>query len=71
MFTFRGEVTELAEGARLEIVCALTRHREFESPPLRHFFILHTPTKHNPFQNQIDKLGLILQLSTSDCGHTP
>ena len=30
-----GGVTELAEGARLEIVCALTRHRGFESHPLR------------------------------------
>ncbi len=31
-----GEVTELAEGARLEIVCALTGYRGFESLPLRH-----------------------------------
>ena len=29
-------MSELAEGARLEIVCALTPHREFESLPLRH-----------------------------------
>ncbi len=33
-----GEVSELAEGARLEIVCGGTnRHRGFESLPLRHF----------------------------------
>lgn len=30
-----GEVSEMAEGARLEIVCTLTRYREFESLPLR------------------------------------
>ena len=32
-----GEVTELAEGARLESVCILTGYPGFESPPLRHF----------------------------------
>ena len=31
-----GEVTELAEGARLESVCTLTGYRGFESPLLRH-----------------------------------
>ena len=31
----RGEVSELVEGARLEIVCTLIAYREFESPPLR------------------------------------
>lgn len=31
-----GEVTELAEGARLEIVCAPKGRRGFESRPLRH-----------------------------------
>lgn len=30
-----GEVTELAEGARLESVCTLTGYRGFESPLLR------------------------------------
>ncbi len=29
------EKVRLICGARLEIVCALTAHREFESPPLR------------------------------------
>ncbi len=32
---FCGEVTELAEGARLEIVCAAQPYRGFESHPLR------------------------------------
>ena len=31
-----GEVTEMAEGARLESVCILTGYRGFESLPLRH-----------------------------------
>ena len=31
----RGEVSELVEGARLEIVCTLKAYREFESLPLR------------------------------------
>ncbi len=33
----RGEVSELAEGARLEIVYASKGYPGFESPPLRHF----------------------------------
>ncbi len=40
-----GEVTELAEGARLESVCTLTGYRGFESPPLRHsklYIEIHT-----------------------------
>ncbi len=33
-----GEMSELAEGARLEIVCTPTKvYRGFESPSLRHF----------------------------------
>ncbi len=35
----RGEVSELAEGARLEIVYAPKAYPGFESPPLRHFLI--------------------------------
>ena len=31
-----GEVSELVEGARLEIVCTLKAYQEFESLPLRH-----------------------------------
>ncbi len=31
-----GEVTEMAEGARLESVCVSQGHRGFESLPLRH-----------------------------------
>ncbi len=31
-----GEVSELVEGARLETVCGVMRHRGFESLPLRH-----------------------------------
>ncbi len=34
----RGEVSELAEGVRLEIVCAPKEHRGFESHPLRNTF---------------------------------
>ncbi len=33
-----GEVSELAEGARLEIVYAPKGYPGFESPPLRHFW---------------------------------
>ena len=32
----RGEVAELVEGARLEIVYTLIAYQGFESPPLRH-----------------------------------
>ena len=33
-----GEMSELAEGARLEIVCAPKAYLGFESPSLRHLF---------------------------------
>ncbi len=36
----RGEVSELAEGARLEIVYASKGYPGFESPPLRQIFAL-------------------------------
>ena len=35
----RGEVTELAEGARLLSVCGSKAHPGFESLPLRHIFV--------------------------------
>ncbi len=35
-FAHLGEVSELVEGARLEIVCTLIAYQEFESLPLRH-----------------------------------
>lgn len=41
----RGEVSELVEGARLEIVCTLKAYQEFESLPLRH-------RENSPLSNQ-------------------
>ena len=40
-----GEVSELVEGARLEIVCTLKAYQEFESLPLRH-------RENSPLRNQ-------------------
>jgi hypothetical protein len=48
-----GEMSELAEGARLEIVCAVTRHRGFESLSLRHI--------NKGFELRVARYGFMLE----------